>query len=122
MEISQLPPDEAEMFMEEFEIEDLALNRVIQRSYALLGLISFFTVSEDEVRAWNLSKGSTALDAAATVHTDMARGFIRAEVVRHDALLEAGSLGEARQTGDLHVEGKDYIVKDGDVIHIRFSI
>ena len=122
MEISHLPSDEAEMFMEEFEIEDLALNRVIQASYALLGLISFFTVSEAEVRAWTLPEGGTALDAAATVHTDMARGFIRAEVIPYADLLEAGSLSTARQTGTLHVEGKDYVVKDGDVIHIRFSI
>ncbi len=122
MEISQLSPDEAEMFMEEFEIEDLALNRVIQESYALLGLISFYTVSEAEVRAWNLKKGQTALNAAATVHTDMARGFIRAEIIPYNALLEAGGLSAARQTGTLQVEGKDYLVEDGDVIHIRFSI
>jgi len=122
MEISQLPSDEAEMFMEEFEIADLALNRVIQASYALLGLISFFTVSEAEVRAWTLPEGGTALDAAATVHTDMARGFIRAEVIPYADLLEDGSLSAARQTGTLHVEGKDYVVKDGDVVHIRFSI
>lgn len=122
MEISQLPPDEAELFMEEFGIEELALSRVIQESYALLGLISFFTVSEAEVRAWNLKRGSTALDAAATVHTDMARGFIRAEVIPYEGLLEAGSLSNARQTGMLHIEGKDYIVEDGDVIYIRFSI
>jgi hypothetical protein len=122
MEISQLPPDEAEMFMEEFEIEDLALNRVIRESYALLGLISFFTVSEAEVRAWNLKQGQTALEAAATVHTDMARGFIRAEVIPYADLIEAGGLSAARQNGTLQVEGKEYPVEDGDVIYIRFSI
>ncbi|MGC9397664.1 MAG: redox-regulated ATPase YchF [Anaerolineae bacterium] len=122
MEMSRLPPAEAEFFREEFGIEELARRRLIRESYALLGLISFFTVSKAEVRAWTLKKGSTALDAAATVHTDMARGFVRAEIVTWDALLEAGNLNAARQSGTLHVEGKEYVVKDGDVIHIRFSI
>jgi hypothetical protein len=122
MELSQLPRDEAEIFMEEFGVTELALPRVIQASYDLIGLHSFFTVSEEEVRAWNLPVGETAVDAAATIHTDLAKGFIRAEVVAYDALIEAGSMAEARKVGNVHLEGKDYVVQDGDVIYIRFSV
>jgi hypothetical protein len=122
MEIGQLPDDEAEVFMEEFGIEDLALDRVIQASYQLVGLHSFFTINEEEVRAWNVRVGATALDAAATVHTDLARGFIRAEVVAYQDLVAAGSMAEARKAGHVHLEGKDYIVQDGDVIQVRFSV
>ncbi len=122
MEIAQLSSEEAELFMEEFGIEESGLERVIKTSYALLDQISFFTVGEDEVRAWNLQRGETALDAAATVHTDLARGFIRAEVIGCAELLEAGSLAAARKTGRLRLEGKEYVVQDGEIIHIRFSI
>ncbi|MGC9469533.1 MAG: redox-regulated ATPase YchF [Anaerolineae bacterium] len=122
MELSQLSSEDAELFMEEFEIKELALDRVIRASYQLIGLHSFFTAAEEEVRAWNLPVGGTALDAAATIHTDLARGFIRAEVVAYEDLIEAGSMAAARKAGHVHLEGKDYVVQDGDVIHIRFSI
>lgn len=122
MEISRLEADEAALFMGEYGIEDLAGDRVIRASYALLNLHTFFTVGEDEVRAWNLKAGATALDAAAAVHTDLARGFIRAEVVAYEDLIEAGSMAAARKHGKVHLEGKEYVVKDGDIVHIRFSV
>ncbi|HEY89469.1 MAG TPA: redox-regulated ATPase YchF [Thermoflexia bacterium] len=122
LEISQLPEDEVELFMEEFEISEPVRQRVIRRSYELIGLISFFTVGADEVRAWNLKRGESALDAAATIHTDLARGFIRAEVLPYQELLAIGNLNAARQEGLLQLEGKDYIVQDGEIVHIRFSI
>ncbi|MFP4343206.1 MAG: redox-regulated ATPase YchF [Anaerolineales bacterium] len=122
MEIAQLSPEERALFMEEFGIEQSGLRRVIQTSYELLELLSFFTVSEEEVRAWTLQAGETALDAAATIHTDLARGFIRAEVIPHDELLAAGGMSAARKAGLLRLEGKEYVVQDGDIVHIRFSV
>ncbi len=121
MELSQLDPDEAAMFMEEFGIQTLAAARIIRASYQLLGLLSFFTVGEKEVRAWELPVGSTAFDAAAAIHTDMARGFIRAEVVAYDDLIAAGSMAAARKAGKVHLEGREYKVQDGDILYIRFS-
>jgi ribosome-binding ATPase YchF (GTP1/OBG family) len=88
----------------------------------LLGVQSFFTVGEDEVRAWTMQRGGTAVDAAGAIHTDLARGFIRAEVVGYDDLVQAGSLAEARQRGLLRLEGRGYVVKDGDVMEIRFNV
>jgi len=122
MELAQLPPEEAAMFMEEFGIQELGLNRVIHTSYHLLGLCSFFTVGEDEVRAWTLRQGSTALDAAAAIHTDLARGFIRAEVISYDELIALGGMVAARKAGKVQLEGKEYLVRDGDIVHIRFSL
>ncbi len=122
MELAQLPPDDAEMFMEDYDIHELSLSKVIRLSYALLELLSFFTVGEDEVRAWTVSNGATALDAAAAIHTDLAKGFIRAEVVEYDTLIELGGLAEARARGKLRLEGKEYLVKDGEIIHIRFNL
>lgn len=122
MELSQLSTEEAELFMEEFGISELALKRVIQASYNLLNLQSFFTISEKEVRAWTVPVGATALEAAGTIHTDMARGFVRAEVVSYEDFVRCGRLAEARSQGVTHVEGKDYVVQDGDIIHIRFSL
>lgn len=122
MELKQLSPDEVALFTKEYGIQELALPRVIQLSYQLVGLHSFFTVGEDEVRAWTLPVGSTALDAAATVHTDLARGFIRAEVVAFEDLIAAGSMAAARSAGKVRLEGRDYVVKDGDIVHIRFSV
>lgn len=122
MELSQLSAEEVDSFMEEFDIQELALDRVIQASYRLIGLHSFFTVGEDEVRAWNLPVGGTALEAAGTIHTDLAKGFIRAEVVAYDDLITAGSMAAARKDAKVHLEGKDYVVQDGDVLHIRFSV
>lgn len=121
MELAQLAPEEVPLFMEEFGLQELALKRIIQASYRLVGVQSFFTVGEDEVRAWTVRRGATAVEAAAAIHSDLARGFIRAEVVSYSDLLAAGSLAEARKTGKLRLEGKEYVVQDGDVVHIRFS-
>ncbi len=123
MEIAQLPPEDAALFLDEYGIEEPSLKRFIRLSYALLDLISFFTVvGEKEIRAWTIKRGSTALDAAGKVHSDMARGFIRAEVIDFDELAALGSFAEARQQGKLRLEGKKYIVQDGDVITIRFNL
>jgi len=122
MDLVQLEPDEAEVFMAEYGIETLGLDRVIHLSYDLLDLQSFFTVGDDEVRAWTLRRGATALEAAGTIHTDLAKGFIRAEVVTCDDLIELGSMAEARRNGRLRLEGKEYPVKDGEIVHIRFNV
>lgn len=122
MELAQLPPEDAELFMSEYGIEELSLSKVIHLSYDLMGLQSFFTVGEDEVRAWTAQKGATALEAAATIHTDLAKGFIRAEIVEYDILMALGSLAEARSKGKLRLEGKEYPVKDGEIVHIRFNL
>jgi len=122
MELAQMEPEEAAMFMEEFDIPELGLDRVIRLSYELLGVQSFFTVGEDEVRAWTVKKNATAVEAAAAIHTDLARGFIRAEVIHYDDLIAAGSMAQARKSGLLRLEGRDYQVQDGDIVHIRFNI
>lgn len=122
MELAQLPPQEAAEFLASYGIEEPGLNRVIRASYALLGLHSFFTVGEDEVRAWPVPIGATAIEAARAIHSDLARGFIRAEVIGYDALIECGGLPAARQKGLLRLEGKDYAVQDGDVLNIRFNV
>jgi len=121
MEIARLSPDEAPLFMEEFGITELALNRIIEVSYNLVGVHSFFTVGEDEVRAWTVRQGATAVEAAGAIHTDLSRGFIRAEVVSYADLIAAGGLVEARKAGRMRLEGKEYVVQDGDIVHIRFS-
>jgi len=122
MELAQLPAEEAELFMAEFGIQELGLQRVIRQSYDLLGLQSFFTVGEDEVRAWTVRRGATALEAAGAIHSDLQKGFIRAEVVPHHELLELGGLSEARLRGRLRLEGKGYPVQDGEIMHVRFSL
>lgn len=121
MELGELEPDEAAAFMAELGIAESSLDRVIRLSYRLLGLISFLTAGPDEVRAWPVPEGSTAVDAAAAVHTDLAKGFIRAEVVPFEDLVALGSLAEARRHGRLRSEGRTYQVRDGDVIEILFS-
>ena len=121
MELGELEPDEAAVFMEELGIAESGLGRVIDLSYRLLGLISFLTAGPDEVRAWPVPDGSTAVDAAAAIHTDLAKGFIRAETVAYDDLLKLGSMAEARKAGKLRSEGKTYRVRDGDVLEILFS-
>jgi hypothetical protein len=121
MEIAQLPPEEARAFLAEYGIAEAGRDRVLRASHELLGLQSFFTVGEDEVRAWTLPRGATALDAAGTVHTDLARGFIRAEVIDWKELLDLGGLAQARTAGKLRVEGRDYTVRDGEIVHIRFN-
>jgi GTP-binding protein YchF len=122
MELAQLPSDEAEIFMVEYGIAELGLQRVIGLSYDLLGLQSFFTVGDDEVRAWTIKRCTPAVEAAGAIHTDLQKGFIRAEVVRYDDLVSLGGLAEARQKGKLRLEGKEYIVQDGEIVHIRFNL
>jgi len=121
MEIAQMVPEDAAAFLQEYGIEEPGLNRVIRLSYDLLGLQSFFTVGEDEVRAWTVHRGALAPEAAGVVHTDMQKGFIRAEIVHFDDLAALGGMAEARAKGKLRLEGKDYPVQDGDVISIRFA-
>jgi len=121
MELGELEPGEAAVFMEELGIAESGLGRVIHLSYRLLGLISFLTAGPDEVRAWPVPAGSSAVDAAAAIHTDLAKGFIRAETVAYEDLLALGSMAEARKHGRLRSEGKTYKVQDGDVIEILFS-
>ena len=122
MEIVQLPEEDATMFMEEYGIEELSLSKMINLSYDLLHLQSFFTIGDDEVRAWTLRRGGTAFEAAGTVHTDLQKGFIRAEVIPVDELIELGGMPEAKAKGKLRLEGKEYPVQDGDIIQIRFNI
>ena len=121
MEIAQMPPEDAEMFLQDFGIAVPGRLRVIRLSYDLLGLHSFLTAGEDECRAWTLRRGATALEAAGTVHTDLAKGFIRAEVFAYDDLIALGSESAVKSAGKFKLEGKEYIVKDGDVLNIRFS-
>jgi hypothetical protein len=122
MDIAQLPPDEAEIFLAEYGIEEPGLNRFIKLSYDLLGLQSFFTAGEKETHAWTVARGATAPEAAGVIHSDMQKGFIRAEVVSFDDLMTYGSFAEARNQGRLRLEGKKYVMEDGDVIEIRFNI
>jgi len=122
MEIAQLSPEDAVVFMQEYGIEEPSLNRMIRLSYDLLQQQSFFTVGEDEVRAWTVQRGASAQEAAGAIHTDLQKGFIRAEVVAYDDLTSLGSMNEAKAKGKLRLEGKEYPVKDGDIVHIRFNI
>jgi ribosome-binding ATPase YchF (GTP1/OBG family) len=121
-ELAQMPPEDAAAFLSEFNISESATDRVIQKSYEILGLISFFTVGKDEVRAWTIKKATQAVDAAEAVHSDMKKGFIRAEVLAYGDLMEAGSYAEARKKGTVRLEGKTYEVKDGDIINFRFNV
>ena len=109
------------MFMEEYGITELSASKVIRLSYELLAIQSFFTVGEDEVRAWSMPIGATAPEAAGAIHSDLQKGFIRAEVMKHDELLAAGSEAAMKATGKFRLEGKDYIVQDGDIVHIRHN-
>jgi len=126
MELAQLSAAGDEealaLFMAEYGITELSLERVIRLSYDLMGLETFFTVGEDEVRAWTIKQGATAVEAAAVIHTDLAKGFIRAETIHTDNLLDAGSLATARTAGKLRQEGKSYVVQDGDVINVKFNL
>jgi GTP-binding protein YchF len=121
-ELAQMEPEEAAEFLAEFDIPEPGLSRIIRLSYQLLQVHSFFTVGEDEVRAWTIPVGATAVEAAGAIHSDLARGFIRAEVVAYEDLMAAGSMAEARKQGTLRLEGKEYVVKDGDIVHIRFAL
>ncbi|MDE3095738.1 MAG: redox-regulated ATPase YchF [Chloroflexota bacterium] len=121
-ELAQMSEDEAAEFRADLGIDEPGLDRMIRLSYALTGLISFFTVGPDECRAWNVAAGATAPAAAGKIHTDLERGFIRAEVVRWDDLLAAGSMAEARKRAQLRQEGKTYVVQDGDCLNILFNV
>jgi len=120
-EIAELGEEDAPLFMEEYGIQALSRDRVLRTSYDLLGLQSFFTVGEDEVRAWTLRRGGTALEAAAAIHSDLAKGFIRAEVAAFEDLVSLGGWNAVKQKGLLRLEGKDYPVQDGEIVHIRHS-
>ena len=122
MELTQLDDNTAEGFRAEFGIKESGLDRTIKLSYELLGLISFFTIASGEVKAWSIQDGTEAVKAAGKIHTDMERGFIRAEVISYDDLLKCDSIAEARKKGLLRLEGKNYIVKDGDVITFLFNV
>jgi ribosome-binding ATPase YchF (GTP1/OBG family) len=122
MEIGQLDDDEARVFREDLGLVGSSLERVIRASYALLGLVSFFTAGPDETRAWTIRRGATAVEAAGAIHSDLARGFIRAEVIGWQELLELGSIAEAKRHGRVRSEGRTYPVQDGDVIEILFNV
>lgn len=121
-ELAQMTAEEAAEFLAEFNISESATDRVLKSSYALQGLISFFTVGEDEVRAWTIVRETVAVDAAEVIHSDIKKGFIRAEVLAYDDLMAAGSYAEARKQGTVRLEGKTYVVKDGDIVHYRFNV
>jgi ribosome-binding ATPase len=121
-EMSELSPEDAAAFLEDLGLAEPGLHRVIRTSYALLGLISFLTAGEDECRAWTIRRGTSAQQAAGEIHSDIERGFIRAEVVAFDELVSQGSLAACRDKGTLRLEGKDYVVRDGDVINFRFNV
>jgi len=122
MEIAQLSPEDAQLFLNDLGIEEPASNKVIRTCYEILGLVSFFTYAGDEVRAWAVSKGSGAQKAAGKVHSDIERGFIRAEVISFEDFMSVGNLHNAREKGLLRLEGKTYEVKDGDIINFRFNV
>ncbi len=122
MELAQLSSEEAESFMKDFDIKESAMDRVIRSSFSLLDLISFLTVGEDEVRAWNIPRNMPAVDAAGAIHSDIQRGFIRAEVVAFEELKKAGDYAAARKQGVVRLEGKTYPVQDGDIINFRFNV
>ena len=122
LELAQMDVDEAKEYLEEFNITTSAMDRMITLSYELLGLVSFFTVGPDEVRAWTIKKDTLAVDAAEVIHSDIKKGFIRAEVVAYEDLMDAGSYKDARQKGTVRLEGKTYPVEDGDIIEFRFNV
>jgi len=121
-EIADLPPDEAAAFRADLGMSEPALHRIVRATYELLGLISFFTTGEDEVRAWTIPASTPAQQAAGAIHSDLERGFIRAEVIRWDELLRAGSEAKAKQLGIMRTEGKTYPVSDGDCLHVLFNV
>ena len=121
-ELAQLPDEERVEFLADYDLESSALDKVVQAAFNLLNLRCFFTVSEEEVRAWPVRAGTVALHAAGTIHSDLERGFIRAEVISFPDFMAAGSLATARDRGTLRLEGKDYVVQDGDIFHVRFNV
>src|SRR5204862_7246288 len=121
LEIAQLDAADAAAFLSDLGLNESGLDRVIRASYDLLGYISFFTVGDDECRAWSIPRGTPAQLAAGEIHSDIARGFIRAEVVRYDELMARGSMATCRDHGEVRLEGKEYVVQDGDIINFRFA-
>ena len=121
-DIAELEGEEKQMFLEELGVEESGLDRLIKCSYALLGLISFLTYGKDECRAWTIKKGTKAPKAAGKIHTDIERGFIRAEVIAYEDMMKCGSVNAAKEKGLLRSEGKDYVVQDGDMIYFRFNV
>jgi len=123
MDIAQLEDEtDREMFLAEYGLAELSGERIIRQSYQLLGRMNFFTVSDNEVRAWETNQGGTALECAGVVHSDMARGFIRAEVVNYVDLMAAGSYSAAKSLGKVRLEGKDHLIHDGDIVTVRFNV
>ena len=121
-EISELEPDEQQMFLEDLGLKESGLNRLVKASYRLLGLISYLTSGEPETRAWTIKNGTKAPQAAGKIHTDFEKGFIRAEVVDYEVLLECGNYTKAKELGKVRSEGKEYVMKDGDVVLFRFNV
>lgn len=121
-EIAKLDPDEQRAFLDDLGVSESALARFIRTAYGLLDLISFFTVGSDEVRAWTIRRGTKARQAAGRIHSDLERGFIRAEVIPYDVFMEYGSEQAVKDAGRLQIEGKDYVVQDGDIMHVRFNV
>jgi ribosome-binding ATPase len=121
-ETAEMDPDDARALLEEFGVEEPGLEKVIHACYQALDLITFLTTGEDETRAWEVRRGAKAPEAAGVIHTDLERGFIRAEVIGYDELLAAGSMEDAKAHGKIRVEGKDYVVAEGDILHVRFAV
>lgn len=121
-ELSTLEPDEQALFLSELGLDESGLNRLIKASYRLLGLISYLTAGEKEVRAWTITEGTKAPQAAGKIHTDFEKGFIRAEIVDYDTLVELGSFNACKEKGKVRSEGKEYVIKDGDVVLFRFNV
>ena len=122
-QISELESDEdKQMFLEEYQLKEPGLNRLIRSAYSLLNLITYFTAGVQEVRAWTIIEGWKAPQAASVIHTDFEKGFIKAEVIGYDDFVAYGSEAKCREVGKLRIEGKEYLVKDGDVMHFRFNV
>jgi GTP-binding protein YchF len=121
-ETTEMDPEEARALLEEFGVTEPGLERVIAAGYGALDLITFLTTGDDETRAWEVRRGATAPDAAGVIHTDLQRGFIRAEVISYEELVAAGSMDAAKAAGKVRVEGKDYVVREGDILHVRFAV
>jgi ribosome-binding ATPase YchF (GTP1/OBG family) len=121
-EIAELADDEAKVFLADLGLNESGLDKLIKAGYTLLGLLNFFTAGEQEVRAWTITRGTKAPQAAGKIHTDIERGFIRAEIVAYEDLMNAGSYNAAREKGLVRLEGKEYVMKDGDVTYFRFNV
>ena len=121
-EISGMEPEEKKLFLADMGLEESGLDRLIQACYSLLGLISYLTAGKPEVRAWTIKKGTKAPQAAGKIHSDFERGFIRAEVIGFDELMECGTMAAAKEKGLVRSEGKDYVMQDGDIVLFRFNV